>query len=44
MKPKTTKKEFLDFFYSLSTDEALKIVKEYVLRNFYTGIYNSQLL
>lgn len=29
MKPKTTKKEFLDFFYSLSTDEALKIVKEY---------------
>lgn len=29
MKPKTTKKEFLDFFYSLSTEEALKIVKEY---------------
>ena len=29
MKSKTTKKEFLDFFYSLSTEEALKIVKEY---------------
>lgn len=29
MKPKTTKKEILDFFYSLSTEEALKIVKEY---------------
>lgn len=33
MKPKTTKKEFLDFFYSLSTDEALKIVKEKHIEN-----------
>lgn len=29
MKPKTTKKEFLDFFYNLPVEEATKIVKEY---------------
>lgn len=29
MKPKTTKKEFLDFFYNLPIEEATKIVKEY---------------
>lgn len=29
MTTKITKKEFLDFFYSLSENEALKIVKEY---------------
>ena len=29
MKPKFTKKEILDFFYSLSLEEVIKIVKDY---------------
>ncbi len=29
MKPKITKKEILDFFYSLSLEEVIKIVKDY---------------